>query len=143
VVETAGEPFCTILSDSTKVLYGFKDARVEIKVKVGAEITVPISAEKVELIKKAFDAAYLWALKPEDERKAGTGEFKQELDSRGRAKWGFPDGRVELQVRPLKFGPWLPPFSITQAELKTGKPVIDQAYEWSKLPEEVRGLQGV
>lgn len=141
--DAAREPFCKVLSDCTRMLYGFKDARVEIKVKsLGTEITVQIQAPKVELIKKAFDEAYIWGQKPEADRKAGTGDGRQELDSRGRAKWGFPDGHVEIQVRPFKVGPWVPPFSITLDELIAGKPVIDEAYKWGALPAEVRDLQG-
>lgn len=138
------DPYVKELSPSARVLYGFKDARVEIKIRpsIGPEVTVPIPKDKVEAIKRVFDEAYAWARRPEADRQDGDGKFSQEIDSRGRARWGFRDGRVEIQVRPFKIGPWLPPFSINLEELELGKPVMDEAYSWSGLPEEVRAMQG-
>jgi hypothetical protein len=138
------QPFEKVLSDSTRVLFGWKDAHAEIKVKppVGPEVTVPVSPDQVERVKKLFDEAYLWAMKPEEERKAGVGAREVELEARARGRWEFPDGHIELRIRPIRLSPWIP-IKIDQVELVAGKPVMDEVYAWKCLPEEVRTLQGV
>jgi hypothetical protein len=138
------EPFSKELSEHVKLLFGYKDARAELRVKPPGLPTIPVkvSPERAEAIKKAFDEAFVWAMKPEEERKAGKGDIERQLDDRAKAKWGFPDGHIDLYVRPMKLAPWIP-LQIDRDELLKGKPAMDEVFAWSQLPKDVREMQGV
>lgn len=141
--EVAREPFLRSLSENVRLFYGYKDGRAELKVKtpVGVEVPATISPEKVVLVKKAFDEAYTWAMKPEDDRKDPK-EVERILDDRGKVSFGYPDGSVKIYVRPIKMSPWIP-IRISRQELLQGKAVMDEVFLWKELPEELRSLQGV
>ncbi len=142
--ETKKEPFAKELSEHVKLLFGYKDARAELRVKPPGMPMIPVKIpiERVEAIKKAFDEAFVWAMKPEEERKAGKGDIERQLDDRGRAKWGFPDGHIQISVRPVKLAPWIP-LEIDRDELLKGKPAMDEVYAWAQLPKDVRDMQGI
>lgn len=141
---TKREPFTKELSEHVKLYFGYKDARAELRVKPPGlpEIPVKITPERAEQIKKAFDEAYIWAMKSEEDRKGGKGDIERVLDDRGKARWGYPDAHIQLSVRPIKIGPWIP-LTIDRDELLKGKPAMDEVYAWSQLPKEIRDMQGV
>lgn len=137
------EPWVRSLSDRVKALYGYRDghAKLEVQAPIGITVPVTLTALEIEKIKKAFDLAYAWAMKPADERKAGKGDQEQVLDPRGKVGFGFPDGHVVISVRVVaKVSPWIP-LEITREELLQGKKIMDEVYQWSQLPKDVRDLQ--
>lgn len=143
------EPFLKQLSEEVALLFGFKDARAELKVKAlkAVPITIKVDAARIKVVKEAFDAAYGHAMARDADRKVGKGAeaetiVDRQLDERARAKWGFADCRIELSVRMTKFLPWIP-MTITKEELLTGKPAMDEVWAWAQLPEDVRETQGV
>lgn len=137
------EPFVRSLSPNVRLLFGYKDARAELKVKtpIGVEVPATIPAEKIEAIKRAFDEAFVWAMKPVEERTTPK-ETERILDDRGKVAFGYPDGSVKIYVRPIKFSPWIP-VGISREELLEGKKTMDEVFQWFGLPSDVRDLQGV
>ena|SRR5260221_10130085 len=139
------DPYRRALSDRVRVLYGYVDghARLEVKAPIGIEVPVNLSVSEISKIKGAFDEAFNWAMKPEGDRKAGKGDQERVLDPRGKVTFGFTDGHVVISVRVVpKVPPWIP-LDITRAELLEGKKTMDEVYQWTLLPQEVREAQGV
>lgn len=126
------------------LFYGFKDARAELRIMIPAGIVLPVTVPqgKIDPIKKLFTRFYGWAMKSEDERKDGKGDAEEVLDERCKARGEFPDGHVDLYVRPVKVSPWFPPVRLNRLEILEGKPAMDEVHLFSQLPEEVRKLQG-
>lgn len=142
---TKKEPYCRALSDRVKVLYGYADAhaRLVVQAPIGIEVPVNLSVEEILKIKKTFDEAYQWAMKPESDRKGGKGDQERILDPRGKVSFGFPDAHVVISVRVVpKVPPWIP-LDITRNELLEGKKTMDEVYQWSLLPKDIREMQGV
>lgn len=139
------EPYRRALSEKVKVLYGYADghAKLEVQAPVGIQVPVKLTIPEIEKIKGAFEEAYLWASKPDEARKAGKGDQERVLDPRGKVTFGYPDAHVMISVRVVpKISPWIS-LEISKAELLEGKLTMDEVYQWSKLPPEVREAQGV
>ncbi len=98
--------------------------------------------EKIEGVRKLFTRFYSWALLPEEGRKDGKGDVEEVLDDRCKARGEYPDGHVELCVRPIKLSPWIP-VRLSREELIHGKKTMDEVYGWLQLPEDIRNFQGV
>ncbi len=140
---TKKEPFISVLSPKVKVLYGFKDGHAEVLVVTPIkDFHVPVPVEKIEGVRKLFTRFYGWALKTDEERKDGKGDVEEVLDERCKARGEYPDGHVELCVRPISLSPWIP-VTLSKEELIHGKKTMDEVYGWLQLPEEVRNFQGV
>lgn len=139
------DPYKRALSDRVRVLYGYADghAKLEVMAPIGIEVPVNLSVAEIGKIKGAFDEAFNWAMKPEDERKLGKGDQERVLDPRGKVTFGFSDAHVVISVRVLpKIPPWIP-LDITRAELLEGKKTMDEVYQWTLLPSDIREMQGV
>lgn len=139
------EPFLKQLSDEVALLFGFKDARAELKVKAlkAVPVTVRVDHTRIKVVKEAFDAAYSHAMaRDADQKEAKETVVDRQLDERAKARWGFADCRIELSVRMTKFLPWIP-MIITKEELLIGKPAMDEVWAWAQLPEDVREAQGL
>lgn len=139
------EPFERVLSQNVKVLFGFKDAHAELRVRTPIKIVVPVSLTPVHIagIRKSFSRAYDWAMKPESERAHGKGDIEDIIDPRGKVTYGFPDAHVDISVRVVAtISPWLTA-GINREELLLGKPVMEEVDLWAQLPEDVRMLQGI
>lgn len=137
------EPFLRSLSPNVRLFFGYKDARAELKVKtpIGVEVPATIPPGKIEAIKKAFDEAFTWAMKPAEDRSVQK-EVERVLDDRGKVTFGYPDGSIKIYVRPIKFSPWIP-VGISREELLEGKKTMDEVFQWLGLPDDIRNLQGV
>jgi len=143
--KTTKEPYRRALSAKVSVLYGYSDghAKLEVQAPIGIQVPVKLSILEIEKIKGAFDEAHNWASKPDEARKAGKGDQQRVLDPRGKVTFGFPDAHVVISVRVVaKISPWIP-LEITKDELLEGKRTMDEVFQWSKLPAEVREAQGV
>lgn len=141
--ESKREPFVSILSPKVKVLYGFKDGHAKVCVDTPVlEVPVPVPPEKIQGIKRLFTRFYDWALKSDEERKDGKGDVEEVLDDRCKARGEYPDGHVDLCVRPIKLSPWIP-IELSKEEVVRGKKTMDEVWGWLQLPEEIRILQGV
>lgn len=139
------DPWKRVISPKVRVFYGFKDghARLEVTAPIGIVVPVKLNPAQISKIKETFDEAYRWAQKPEDERRAGKGDQERLLDPRGKVVFGFPDAHVVIAVRiVVGISPWLP-LDVHRDELVDGKKVMDEIYQWTLLPEEVREMQGV
>lgn len=141
--ETVKEPYERALSPKVKLFFGYKDGRAELKVTtpIGIVIPVSISITQISLIKRVFDRFYGWAKKTDEERLGGLGDAEEVLDDRCKARGEFPDGHVDLSVRPVKIAPWVS-IGLSREEVLTGKPVMDEVNLWASLPEDVREFQG-
>lgn len=144
------EPFVSILSPKVKVLYGFKDAHVEVCVKVAIDLpTQQVAPAKIPPLKRTFDRFCGWALKSDAERQAGKGDVDEVLDDRCKVRGEYPDGHVDLCVRLTRYVPftkievpWIP-IVLSKEEVIGGKKTMDEVYAWHQLPEDVRNLQGI
>lgn len=137
------EPFQKMLSENVIVLYGYKDARMVVKVRLPIPgrpwYSVDIPKDAILKFKLNFDDAYAYGMKPEAERTLKEHvEFEARHDCRGR--WGFKDAHVELLVKRLML--WIPVI-FDFNEFVLGKKAMDEAHGWACLPEEVRQLQGI
>jgi hypothetical protein len=139
------EPYVRAISIKVRMLFGYRDARarLEVQAPIGIEIPVTFTKEEVLKIKGAFDEAYAWAMKPEEERKQGKGDQIRVLDPRGKVTFGFPDGHAVISVRVVaKITPWIG-LDLSRDEIIEGKMPMDEVYQWTLLPLEVREAQGV
>jgi len=141
-VATKKEPFLRVVSPQVKVLFGFKDARAELRVMTPLKIEFPVTVppDKVPPIKEAFDAAHAVAILSEEER-AKVKETERVIEDRAKVLFGFPDGSGRICIRPFKLAPWIP-IMIHREELIDGKKIMDEVLQWYHLPEEVRNLHG-
>lgn len=140
---SAKEPYERVLSPKVKLLFGFKDARAELKVMTPIGIMVPatVPPPRIPKIKEIFDEAFAFNSKSEEERKKAGGPWEREVEVRAKITFGFPDGHVVISVRPAKIVPWLSA-EITRAEHLEGKKAMDEVFMWYQLPEDVREMQG-
>jgi hypothetical protein len=131
---TKREPFEKALSPKVQCRYGFKDAHAVIRVTTPVGIVIPVSvtAAQIATLKKVFEEALGWT----------GGETERQLDPRAKVRFGFPDGHVDLCVKPIVLSPWIP-LALTRDEIKSGKPVMEEVCLWAGLPQDVRSLQGV
>lgn len=139
------EPYTKTVSPKVRVLYGYRDghARLEVVAPIGILVPVKLTVDEIKKIKGAFDEAYLWAMKPEGERKLGNGDQERVLDPRGKVTFGFPNAHAVISVRVVaKITPWIG-LDISREEIIEGKKIMDEVYQWTLLPEEVREAQGV
>lgn len=137
------EPWVRKVSPKVKVLFGYRDAhaRLEVQAPIGIVVPVHLTALEIEKIKKAFDRAYAWAMKPADERKVGKGDQEEILDPRGKVTYGFPDGHAVISVRVVaKISPWIP-LDVSRDEVMDGKPIMNEIYQWTLLPQDIRDMQ--
>lgn len=137
------EPFCKILSENVEVLYGWKDAHGVIRVRLPLPFRpwypVKMPAETILKLKEPFEKAFVYGSLPEAERILTEPVlFEARSDCRGR--YGYRDAHVELEIwYLLKWVKLEFPFD----EFKLAKAAMDEAFQWAKMPEEVRELQGV
>lgn len=135
-------PFVKVLSENVEVVYGFKDARALVRVRLPIPLRpwYPVSIKAAEIVrfKEPFTKAFHFGLKPDDERKKEKKptEFQAREDCRGR--YGYPDAHVELEVKRLAWIKLEFPFD----EFKLANAAMDDAHAWAQLPEHVRELQG-
>lgn len=137
------EPWVRKVSPKVRALFGYRDAhaRLEVLAPIGIVVPVCLTAVEIEKIKKAFDRAYTWAMKPEDERKGGKGDQEEILDPRGKVTYGFPDGHAVISVRIVaKISPWIP-LDVSREEVLGGKPTMNEIYQWTLLPQDIRDMQ--
>lgn len=136
------EPWIRSVSPKVKVLFGYKDghAKLEVLAPIGIKVPVNLTAVEIEKIKRSFDKAHARAMMTEAER-GKLGIEEEELDPRGKVTFGFPDGHVVISVRVVaKVTPWIP-LDVTREELLEGKKIMDEVYQWTLLPQDVRDMQ--
>lgn len=136
------EPYVKDLSPNVQVIYGFKDGHAVVRVRLPIPLRpwypVEIKAKDVIRFKEPFDRAFIFGMKPEEERakQEKPTEFVAREDCRGR--YGYRDAHVELEVKRLTWIKLEFPFE----EFKLAKAAMDDAYAWTLLPEHIRELQG-
>jgi hypothetical protein len=148
-MQATKEPFLKQLSEDVALLFGFKDARAELRIRLikAVPVTVRVDHTRIKVVREAFDAAYAHATARDADQKEAKEAPKEvvvdrQLDERAKARWGFADCRIELSVRMTKFLPWIP-MIITKEELLIGKPAMDEVWAWAQLPVDVREAQGL
>lgn len=104
-------PFEVVLSENVKGRYGYKDAHVDIELRLPAPIstvketyTRAFEDEYVRTLEKALENAALLEEMPKEERSRVETPISVDLGGPVTGKYGFPDGHVELIVElPLVF----------------------------------------
>jgi hypothetical protein len=140
--KTKREPYRRVLSENIAVVYGFIDGHAVVKARLPVPLrpwySVQVKAETLKLFQMTFKGALDFGEGKSSLALVDPIEIHVREDCK--VRWGFPDRHLELSLK--RFGIWLPPFSITLEELKTGHEALNEACLWADLPADVRELQG-
>ncbi len=143
-------PFEIVLSENVKGRYGYKDAHVDIELRLPAPIstvkefyTRAFEDEYVRVLAKALGDAELLEAMPEEERARVKTPISVDLGGPVSGKYGFQDGHVELIVKlPVIFRPvvWsgIHIEVFDRDEAKTLQEALKKAILWSDLEGEER-----
>lgn len=143
-------PFEIVLSENVKARYGYKDAHVDIELRLPAPIstikktyTRGFEDQYVRALAKALDDAALLEKMPEAERTRVPTPIRVELGGPVSGTYGFSDGHVELNVElPLVFRPvvWggIYTHKFERDEAALVREALKKALIWSDLPESER-----
>ena len=147
-------PFEIVLSENVKAQYGFKDAHVDVELRLPAPIstiketyTRAFEDEYVQALDKALDDAARLKAMPEEERARVKTPITVELGGPVSGVYGFDDGHVELNVKlPFVFRVVLPSGVYTHRfekdEVTTVRDALKKAVLWSQLSSEERDRIG-
>lgn len=148
-------PFEIVLSKNVKATYGYKDAHVDVELRLPAPIstvketyTRPFEDEYVQALHKALENAARLDAMPDDERARIKTPITVELGGPVSGVYGFADGHVELNVKlPFIFRIVLPSGLYTHQfdrnEVITVRDALKKAILWSQLSAEDRERIGV
>ncbi len=143
-------PFEVVLSENVKGRYGYKNAHVDMELRLPAPIstvkesyTRAFEDEYVRALAKALGDAALLDAMPEEERARVKTPITVDLGGPVSGKYGFSDGHVELIVKlPLIFRPvvWsgIHTEVFDRKEAKTLHEALKKAIRWSDLDEAER-----
>ena len=147
-------PFEIALSDNVNGRYGYKDAHVDMTLKLPAPIstikesfTQPFEDEYVRALAKTLDDAALLAEMPEEERARVETPVTVKLGGPVSGRYGYDDGHLELDVAlPWIFRPVMPSGVHTEhfpaEEAKSVREALKPILLWSDLPEDERARIG-
>jgi hypothetical protein len=147
-------PFEIVLSENVKARYGYRDAHVDVELRLPAPIstvkesyTRGFEDEYVRALAKALENAALLEKMPPEERARIDTPIVVELGGPVSGKYGFDDGHVELNVKlPFIFRVVLPSGVYThrfeREEAVLVHDALKKAILWSDLAEDERERMG-
>ncbi len=145
-------PFEVVLSENVKGRYGYKDAHVDMDIRLPAPIsavtetyTRAFEDQYVRVLEKALKNAELLEAMSEEERVRVKTPISVDLGGPVTGKYGFPDGHVELIVKlPFIFRLVCSAYTAVfdREEVTTLREALTKALLWSDLDEAERDRIG-